>query len=156
MFVLPQLTTHNPQLMLYIEQIRPEHTRWLRRDVLYPGLELADMAMEEDADGMHFGAFKDNVLAGIVSLFHKGEDFQFRKLAVDQRFQHMGIGTALLNTITSQALQDGGTRLWGNARATAIAFYTKNGFAQTGKKFEKNGICYEIMDKQLKNSEKVI
>ena len=135
--------------MLYIEQIRPEHTRWLRRDVLYPGLELVDMAIEEDADGMHFGAFKDNALAGVVSLFHKDIDFQFRKLAVDPRFQQMGIGTALLDTIKSQVLQDGGTRLWCNARTSAIAFYLKNGFSQTGKKFEKNGIGYEIMDKRL-------
>ena len=41
--------------MLSIEQIRPELTWRLRREVLYPNEQLAHMAMEEDNHGYHFG-----------------------------------------------------------------------------------------------------
>jgi GNAT superfamily N-acetyltransferase len=135
--------------MVYIEQITPELTWRLRRDVLYPSQKIFEMGMEEDIDGTHFGAFKDDKLAGIVSLFQKNTDFQFRKLAVDPAVQKMGIGTSLLKYITDYAVENGGTRIWCNARITATGFYRKAGFIQTGELFTKNGYEYEIMEKAL-------
>jgi len=135
--------------MIYIEQITPELTSRLRRDVLYPDAEIPDMEMQVDIDGIHFGAFTDNKLAGIISLFREGSYFQFRKLAVDANFQNKGIGTALLNYITEFAIQGGGIKLWCNARLNATGFYLKNGFAQTDRLFSKNGHDYVIMEKLL-------
>jgi len=135
--------------MLSIEQIRPELTWRLRRDVLYPGQKMFEMEMEEDADGMHFGAFKDNKLVGVVSLFQKGTDFQFRKLAVDPAVQGTGIGNNLLAYITKHAQDQGGTRIWCNARVSAIGFYFKAGFVQTGELFSRNDVDYEILEKRL-------
>src|SRR5260221_2695703 len=97
---------------LYIEQITPELTWRLRRDVLYPNQKIFEMELDEDRDGIHFGVFKDNKLVGIVSLFQKGTDFQFRKLAIDPSTQKMGIGNALLQYITTYAKANGGTRIW--------------------------------------------
>lgn len=135
--------------MIHIEQITPELTWRLRRDVLYPEAELPDMEMNVDMDGIHFGAFTDNKLAGVVSLFREGDDFQFRKFAVDPFFQHNGIGTTLLNYITKFAHEDGGHKLWCNARVNAKGFYLKNGFVQTGRLFSKNGFDYVIMKKVI-------
>ena len=135
--------------MINIEQIRPELTWQLRRDVLYSGKMKHEMEMEEDADGIHFGAFKDNKLAGVVSLFQNGSEFQFRKLAVDASMQNTGIGKSLLNYITRYIEENGGTRLWCNARIDAIGFYLKLGFMETNEKFSKNGIDYEIMEKMI-------
>jgi GNAT superfamily N-acetyltransferase len=135
--------------MIPIEQITPELTWRLRRDVLYPGQKIFEMEMEEDAEGIHFGAFKDDKLAGVVSLFQKGTDFQFRKLAVDPLVQKAGIGSSLLNYITKYAVENKATRIWCNARSTAIGFYLKAGFTQTGELFSKNGYDYEIMEKDL-------
>lgn len=132
-----------------IEQIRPELTWRLRRDTLYPGLELTEMEMPEDTHGIHFGAFRDNKLAGVVSLFQKGTDFQFRKLAVDQAIQRKGIGSALLQYVTAFAAGNGGTRIWCNARVSAVEFYLKAGFCPTGVSFLKNDVGYEIMEKPL-------
>ena len=132
-----------------IEQIRHELTWKLRQKVLYPEKNIADMAMEEDLDGIHFGAFKNGWLVGVISLFQKGEDFQFRKVAVDPDSQKMGIGSKMLDYITKFALNEGGRRLWCNARLSAIPFYLKHGFAQTGKTFEKGGVDYEMMEKDL-------
>jgi GNAT superfamily N-acetyltransferase len=134
---------------VHIEQITPELTHRLRRDVLYLGQRLFEMELEEDRNGIHFGAFKDNKLAAVVSLFQQGEDFQFRKLAVEPRVQKMGVGTGLLNYITDYAAANGGKRIWCNARNTAFGFYMKAGFKMTGQQFSRNGFDYEIMEKMI-------
>jgi GNAT superfamily N-acetyltransferase len=138
--------------MTHIEQITPELTWRLRRDVLYPGQKMFEMEMEEDINGIHFGAFKDDKLAGVVSLFQKGTDFQFRKLAVNPFVQKMGIGNNLLQYVTRYAEENGGTRVWCNARLSAIGFYLKSDFLQTGKLFSKNGYDYEVLEKIIQPS----
>ena len=132
-----------------IEQIRPELTWYLRHKVLYPAQKLYEMEMDEDQEGIHFGAFTDNKLVGIVSLFNKSGDFQFRKLAVDPEYQGKGIGNALLTYITDFAKGEDGHRIWCNARSTATGFYGKNGFSYTGEFFSRNGFDYEIWEKKL-------
>lgn len=134
-------------LMLSIEQIRPELTWRLRQRVLYPAKKLYEMEMEEDNDGYHFGAFENNELVGVVSLFPIGKDFQFRKFAVDETMQNKGIGTELLKYIINFSINEGSERIWCNARISAIGFYLKLGFIQTGTLFSKNGFDYEILEK---------
>lgn len=140
--------------MIQIEQIRPELTWRLRQRVLYPEQTLHDMKMEEDNDGYHFGAFTDNELVGVVSLFQKGTDFQFRKFAVNAAVQNMGIGKTLLKYIEDFAVTEDAERIWCNARDTAIGFYLRYGFIQTGNTFSKNGFDYEIMEKTIMNEAK--
>ena len=134
---------------IHIEQIRTELTWKLRQKVLYPLQTIAEMQMDEDTDGYHFAAFVDNYIVGVVSLFRKDDSFQFRKLAVDPSVQNQGIGSALLNYITAFAKNEGGETLWCNARVTAIPFYIKHDFTQTGKFFTKNGFDYEILEKSI-------
>lgn len=136
-------------ISLHIEQIRPELTWRLRRDALYPALPLHQMEMDEDNTGWHFGAFYNDALVGVLSLFQQNHDFQFRKFAVSVEQQGKGFGTQLLQHIINFAINDGGKRIWCNARTTAIGFYTKAGFIQTGKTFTKNGFDYTIMEKAL-------
>jgi GNAT superfamily N-acetyltransferase len=135
--------------MIHIEQITPQLTWQLRRDVLYPGSMLWEMEMDEDNRGYHFGAFMDNRLIGVVSLFQNGSDWQFRKFAFDADFQGKGYGRTLLNYITDFVKAEGATRLWCNARSSAFGFYLKSGFVLTGEKFSKAGIDYEIMERHL-------
>jgi GNAT superfamily N-acetyltransferase len=135
--------------MLSIEQITPHLTWRLRRDILYPGGYLHNMEMEEDNHGYHFGAFSDNVLVGVVSLFQNGTDWQFRKLAIVGDAQKQGIGTQLLAYTTAFVERENGTRLWCNARLSATGFYIKLGFTITGETFSKNGFDYVIIEKSL-------
>lgn len=135
--------------MISIEQIRAELTWYLRQKVLYPAQNLYEMEMDEDLHGIHFGAFTDNKLIGVVSLFQKDKDFQFRKFAVDPDYQSRGIGNQMLTYITDFAKAGGGKTIWCNARLSAIGFYLKNGFHQTGKLFARNGFDYEIIEKGL-------
>ncbi len=138
--------------MISIEQIRQELTWKLRRDLLYPEEMIPNMRMEEDDEGIHFGAFKDNYIVGVVSLFQTGTDFQFRKLAVASAVQGSGVGSSLLSYITNYALENGGTRIWCNARVSAIGFYLKLGYLQTGQFFIKKGIDYEVMEKTISSN----
>jgi phosphoribosylformimino-5-aminoimidazole carboxamide ribotide isomerase len=136
--------------MISIEQIRPELTWRLRQQVLYPAKKLYEMELEEDDLGIHFGAFTDKALVGIISLFQVGTSFQFRKLAVVAELQKMGIGNSLLNRVEEYAKSEDGTLIWCNARVTAIGFYLKAGYSHTGKLFSKNGFDYEILEKEIK------
>src|ERR1700744_4907589 len=111
--------------MISIEQIRPELTWRLRQEVLYPAQKLHEMELDEDNDGIHFGAFTEDKLVGIISLFQHGTSFQFRKLAVAPDLQKMGIGNSLLNRVEEFAGSEGGTMIWCNARVSAIGFYLK-------------------------------
>ena len=132
-----------------IEQITQELTWQLRRDILYPSEYKHNMAMPEDDHGTHFGAFVEGKLAGVVSLFNTGADFQFRKFAIDAPMQGKGVGVRLLQYITDYAIENGGKRLWCNARDTATGFYAKAGFAETGETFSKSGFNYVIMEKAI-------
>ena len=135
---------------LSIEQIRHELTWRLRQQVLYPQQKLYEMELDEDANGIHFGAFLNNDLVCVVSLFRKDDDFQFRKFAVEPSLQKQGIGSKVLAYITEFVISEGGKRLWCNARVSAIPFYIKHGFSHTGQLFSnKEGIEYEILEKQL-------
>jgi predicted GNAT family N-acyltransferase len=135
--------------MLSIEQISPRVTWHLRRDILYPNLQLQDMMMEEDNNGYHFGAFSDNRLVGVVSLFKHAGDWQFRKLAVVADGQGKGIGTQIIAYVTSFVERDNGTKLWCNARLSATGFYEKLGYTEVGEAFYKKGIDYIRMEKEL-------
>ncbi|RYY35483.1 MAG: GNAT family N-acetyltransferase [Sphingobacteriaceae bacterium] len=132
-----------------IEQIRHELTWRLRRDVLYPEKVLHEVGIDEDLNGMHFGAFTDNNLVAVVSLFHNDDEYQFRKFAVSPAYQGKGIGSMVLEYITEFAQSEGGTRIWCNARVTAINFYIKHGFAHTGNTFTRDGYDYEVLTKSL-------
>jgi GNAT superfamily N-acetyltransferase len=107
------------------------------------------MAMEEDNNGYHFAAFKDNLIVAVISLFAHGDEYQFRKFAVDESLQNMGIGGQVLTYITDFAKTNGAKKLWCNARVSAIGFYMKAGFAHTGKFFTRHGFDYEILEKNL-------
>ncbi|QJD98415.1 GNAT family N-acetyltransferase [Mucilaginibacter robiniae] len=107
------------------------------------------MEMEEDNYGLHFGAFYQDDLVGVISLFQQGTDYQFRKFAVSPSMQNQGVGTAILQHISDFAKSQGGTRLWCNARSTATNFYYKHGFQENGETFTRKGINYLILEKDL-------
>jgi predicted GNAT family N-acyltransferase len=135
--------------MTQIEQIRHELTWSLRQKELYPGLPIHEMKLNEDLEGIHFGLFQDNQLISVVSVFDKDNSLQFRKFATSKEYQHKGYGTALLNYIIAYAIQEKKSSIWCNARVSATGFYKKFGFTETDEKFNRSGINYIIMKKEL-------
>jgi len=137
--------------MSHIEQITHELTWRIRRDVLYPGQPLEKIRLVDDENGMHLGLFDDNKLISVLSFFKSGNSIQFRKFATLEPYQRKGYGTELLNYLLELSVAENDERIWCNARKNASGFYSKFGFKETEKSFQKDGHDFVIMEKILKN-----
>ena len=135
--------------MSHIEQITPELTWRIRRQVLYPNLEFGKAILDNDDEGMHLGLFDQNKLISVVSLFQSETNMQFRKFATLANYQRKGYGTELLKYLIGIAESEACTRIWCNARKNASGFYTKFDFTETGETYHKDGHDFVIMEKLL-------
>lgn len=130
-----------------IEQVAAPVTWRLRREVLYPDGSLKDVMIDDDFDAYHFGAYLDNKLVGVISLFRdSAERFQFRKFAVHPDQQGQGIGHDLLVHLLAFAKTLGARKVWCNARQHAIGFYERFGLHPVGDVFIRNGLSYVRME----------
>ena len=127
---------------MIIKQIKANETYPLRLSVLKTCDEyIYQYQGDFDKETMHFGAFIDNVLVGIVSLmqnnnpFFNGKHFQLRGMAVATNHHGKSIGTKLVAHIITICEQQNTAILWCNAREKAIDFYKKQGFNTEGKPF---------------------
>jgi ribosomal protein S18 acetylase RimI-like enzyme len=80
------------------------------------------------------GAYADGVLAGVMGwrwlhTLSRGRHIHIDDLAVDPMRRGQGIGAALLDHITVRSQAGGASALHLDARATAIGFYDRCGFA---------------------------
>src|SRR5690606_14632405 len=105
--------------------------------------------LEDDFICTHFGAFTDNKLAGVVSVYEDGDKLLFRKFSVRGEFQNKKIGSQLMEYILNHAKSLEKTAIWCNARASALYFYKKFGFVPNGKTFTKNGINFMTIEKEI-------
>lgn len=137
--------------MSHIEQIRPELTWLIRRDVLYPGQALDKIRLPNDEEGTHLGLFDQNKLISVLSYFKNENSIQFRKFATLADYQGQGYGSELLHYLIEISKQEGIEHIWCNARENASSFYSKFGFQKTDQSFQKDGVDFVIMEKILKN-----
>jgi GNAT superfamily N-acetyltransferase len=135
--------------MSSIEQIPPELTWRIRRQVLYPDQEFDKAILDNDDEGMHLGLFYENTLISVVSLFRKDNEIHLRKFATLEQYQNRGFGTELLKYLIELATTENYGRIWCNARKNALGFYTKFGFVETEKTFHKDGHDFVIMEKMF-------
>jgi len=116
---------------------------------MYPELPFDSVKLPDDFDGIHFGLYLDHKLTGVVSLFHDGDIYQFRKLAVLPDTQKAGYGSQLMAYMIDFCKIQKATKLWCNARVNAKEFYFKFGFHETDKTFFKDGYDFVVMEKEL-------
>ena len=135
--------------MSHIEQIPPELTWRVRRQVLYPDQGFKNAILDTDEEGMHLGLFDQNQLVSVVSLFRQQRDMQLRKFATLTEHQKQGYGSELLNYVIEIAKSEAFVKLWCNARRNASGFYTKFDFRETEQKYHKDGHDFVIMEKIL-------
>ena len=133
--------------MSHIEQIPPELTWRIRRQVLYPDQEFAKAILDQDDEGMHFGLFYENKLISVVSIFRKENEIQLRKFATLEPYQNKGFGTELLKYLIELLRLDNCDKIWCNGRKNASGFYTKFGFIETDETYHKDGYDFVIMEK---------
>ncbi|HKK73648.1 MAG TPA: GNAT family N-acetyltransferase [Saprospiraceae bacterium] len=135
--------------MVQIKRIDGRDTWPIRHQVMWPDKPLAYIKLPEDARGLHFGLFVQEHLVSVVSLFVSGKTAQFRKFATLETEQGKGYGSQLLQGVFQVAKEQGVERIWCNARASKVAFYSRFGLQATEKTFTKGGIKYVILNAPL-------
>lgn len=135
--------------MIHIEQIAPNLTWPIRYQVMYPEHDLDFVKIENDDEGIHFGLYYNQKLTGIVSVFNEAKIYQFRKLAILEEAQGLGLGKKLMETVIEYCKLQKAENLWCNARANAKDFYKRLGFKETETVFFKDGYDFIIMDLDL-------
>jgi GNAT superfamily N-acetyltransferase len=128
--------------MIHIQSIIPEQTYALRHSVLWPDKPLDYVKIDNDADGYHFGAFRNEDLIAVISLFVNDEESRFRKFAARPDCQRQGVGTLLLNHVMAEAKRMGAKVIWCDARLDAADFYRRFGMETVGNVFYKGPIPY--------------
>jgi GNAT superfamily N-acetyltransferase len=122
-----------------VAEVTDLRTRVLRSHM--PGTP-ARAAADDLPETQHLGAFRGAELVGCVTVFpeeapgHPGVPAQrFRFMAVEPSAQGTGTGTALMDEVVRRARARGDRLLWAKGRDTALAFYTRLGFAVVGDGF---------------------
>ncbi len=128
----------------------PACSTWpLRQLVLRPGLPMEACAFPHDDDvgTFHLGAWADDALVGIASVYAEPcaqlpatRPFRLRGMAVHPDRRGLGVGALLVAEALNTVRAAGGDLLWCNARTSASGFYTRLGFAMFGEAFELPGI----------------
>lgn len=112
-------------------------TRPLRQQVLRPHQTVDDLAADEPAGAVAFGAFQgpDLVAVGLVGPDGDPGDWRVRGMATAPRARGRGAGTAILHALVQYAIAHGATRVWCNARTPAISLYQRAGFTVASDEF---------------------
>lgn len=123
----------------------------MRQTVMYPAESLDFVKLEEDEAGLHLGVYVNGELVSVISLFEDRGRIQFRKFATKTDQQGKGYGTALLQYVMDWARHHNKQSIWCNARLTATAIYKKFGMQATGDAWQKYGLDFIKMEKQLQS-----
>ena len=134
---------------IQIRETLIEYVWHMRQRVMYPDETIDFVKLENDDKGMHLGLCTDNALVSVISVFEEGDEIQFRKFATEMTMQGRGYGTKLLQYVMGRAMENGKKSIWCNARLSATSVYQKFGMQPTGKSWEKYGIEFIKMEKQL-------
>ncbi|MBP4138588.1 GNAT family N-acetyltransferase [Flavobacterium geliluteum] len=131
---------------MIIKEIKASDTWKIRHEVMWPNQPFEFVQLEEDDEGLHFGAFINEELVTVVSCFIIADEMQFRKLATLESYQGQGMASRLLKYILQLAKDKGLKKVWCNARTNKKTFYTKFGLKDTQQTFTKAGQEFTIME----------
>lgn len=114
------------------------------------GLVFTPEELAREANEMHVVATDGEVVVGVLLLRpHGTERVQMRQVAVDEACQGTGVGRQLVMTAETIARKKGFSRIVLHARAPAVPFYEKLGYACEGAAFMEVGIEHRLMAKDL-------
>lgn len=141
-----------------VKQIDAKDTYNIRNKILRPGLPVESCYFDGDNDDQtfHLGAFRDDKLASIASFyinihpeFPEEYQYQLRGMATLDKYQGEGLSSALLKTAFPIIKKNHISRLWCNARVSAIGFYKKVGFEEIGEEFDIPGVGPHLLMSKL-------
>jgi GNAT superfamily N-acetyltransferase len=142
--------------------ITAAETRALRQSVLRPH-QAADALVypgDEADDTLHLGAFAEDRLVGVASVYREAmpdappfEAWRVRGMAVLPDWRRSGVGRELLGRALQHAHGRGGAVVWCNARSAAVPFYRAAGFEPRGEEFELPDIGpHQLMWRKLEET----
>jgi len=132
-----------------IKTIAVEQTLELRHRVLWPDKPIEHCMVTGDDVALHFGAFDDEKLVCVASIFTELGAARLRKFATESGYQGLGIGSKVIEMAISRLIKDDIHEFWCDARETATDFYTKLGMQRSGGRFYKSDVPYYKMTMQL-------
>lgn len=123
---------------LHVGPVPLPDTRPLRRDVLRPHQEIADLIGHEPAGAVAYGAFDGDELVAVGLVGPDGEPgaWRVRGMATLPAARGRGAGGAVLDALVRHAVGQGAARVWCNARTPAISLYERAGFRVVSDVFE--------------------
>ena len=127
--------------------------RRLRYEMLRRPLGMPEGSEENAAEGRcaHCVAVVDGAVVGCVLWLPDADGIagKLLQMAVGDGLQGQGIGALLVRALEAMARARGFERVRMHARATAIGFYEKLGYAVTGEPFTEVGIPHRLMQRDL-------
>lgn len=132
---------------MMISEVPYQDVLTLRQQVMYPDRDIDFVRLPDDDLGLHIGVYEDDRLISVVSIFLDRGEVQFRKLATLSDMQNRGYASSLMQWLIDYANDVKVSRIWCNARITAVGLYEKFGYKKTDNVFSKNGHDYIIMER---------
>jgi predicted GNAT family N-acyltransferase len=130
---------------MVIRDISWEQTIPLRHSILWPNKPPEYCHVEGDRDALHFGAFTNDELVCVASVYLKSNQARLRKFATKGDCQGQGIGSKML-TFILHSLKNTETKVfWCDARESALTFYQRFGMLPYGERFYKADVSYFTM-----------
>ena len=142
-------TEANLEVNMEIKNILWEQTIPLRHRVLWPDKPPEHCYIDGDEDGLHFGAFIDETLVCVASIYVHQDSARLRKFATDVRYQNQGIGAKVLTHIIDHLKATQTALFWCDARESALGFYQRFGMQSSGERFYKANVSYFKMEVAL-------
>ena len=130
---------------MIVKQVDAKDTYPIRHKILRPGRAIETCYFDGDKDDstFHLGAYIDDKLASVASFYLRTNDkfpeeyqYQLRGMATLEAYQAKGLSQALLKTAFPIIKNNHISRLWCNARKSAIGFYEKVGFEIVSDEFD--------------------
>ncbi len=122
-----------------------EAVRELRREVLRPHQSADELNYpgDEDPSSLHLAALRSGRIVAVASIMREAMpgrgssgDWRIRGMASAPEMRGRGIGSALLGGCLQHAREQGGRRVWCNARVGARSFYERGGLRVQGEPFD--------------------
>ncbi|WP_448549088.1 GNAT family N-acetyltransferase [Thalassotalea fusca] len=129
-----------------IRTISWEQTIPLRHSVLWPTKPPEYCHVEGDHDALHFGAFINDELVCVASVYLASDKARLRKFATKVDFQSKGIGSKMLTFILHSLKSTDARVFWCDARESALSFYQRFGMQPYGERFYKADVSYFKME----------
>jgi len=129
-----------------IRTISWEQTIPLRHSVLWPNKPSEFCLVDGDPEGLHFGAYIDDVLVCVASVFLHHNKARLRKFATDEQYQNQGVGSKMLQHIIGFLKGTNAEYFWCDARETASDFYMRFNMYKSSERFYKEDVPYFKME----------